>query len=205
MNQITTLSKIPGVVDAAVSMDDIVNVFVSKFEEELYSRRGSVQQSVKNNTAEKNKLKELIQSEVADSVKGMFTKTVLAPGVVVNYKIKAGNEGDLDKSTKWPVSVESHVAIDSEAISFADHSSKTVSMNILVAVNPDHIEHWKQLTNTMNQLKEQLVVLNSEIQGVDRKTRQVKGLIAGQKLADAGMENLLGNEEIAKILALPTA
>jgi len=196
------------VIDAKISMDDIVNVYVSQHEEVLHARRQELQADIKKQNAAKAEIENTIKATATATAKGMFI-TLEGSSHCVSYKVadavlsKDGDKPKLTVSIKQTVAMLNDGATLLKQSSYSDPAVNDFAIGLEVA--EDQLAAIKAIDATLVELKDKLVINNGEIQAIDRKTRQIKGLLAQKKMQDAGMTDILALPEIQSILALPAA
>lgn len=195
--------------DATISFDDVINVFVSRFETELFAQRASIQANLKANQAEKKDLQKQIGANLDEQLEAIFAPLVDGfHDVVVSFYWNKGLEATPNNKERVKISITQTTTLP-EGMQAPDYQGKlpTISKDFDIQIAPpaELISAWKANDVVGEDLKQKLLAVNAEMQGIDRKTRQIKGLIAERKLQDAGMQDLLANEEISKILQLPAA
>lgn len=195
--------------DAKVSFDDLVNIFVSRHEEELHTKRGRIQTQIKELNASKVALIKAIREVAHDSISERF-EPIENMGVKAKFTVVVAEQGDLSKTEFWDVDVKQRLDIVAEqAIQwrpknsvYSDEVSQSVVLQLKVRICDEQVQQWAKIDKELAVLKEQLLLVNGDIQAIDRKTRQIKGLLATKKLEDMGAEQLLELPEVQNILKL---
>lgn len=195
--------------DAKVTFDDLVNIYVSKYEEELHQRRARIQAQIRELNGAKSKLIQAIREIAHDNVADRF-ETIQNDGIVAKFTVSVAEAGDLTKSDFWDVDVKQRLDIVHETALqwrpkntiYSDEVSQSIVLALKVRICDEQVQEWKKTEQELATLKEQLLVVNGDIQAIDRKTRQIKGLLATKKLEDIGATNLLEMPEVQSILKL---
>ena len=212
-NQMTTtdaMSKLS--LNAQVTMDDIVNILVSKHEEALYQRRQQVQEAIRSAMADQKKLGEAIRTMAKNEV-FVLLKPLTEPTLThasISIDVQPAETSDLDKVDYWDVAYEQTLKLPEGPVrivnkNYAHESDKggVFKTTMRVTVQPEQLEDWRQISRLLAEERLELNSVNAELQAVERKTRQVKAHLAQQKLQAEGMEALLAGPEIQNIMALP--
>lgn len=199
-NALAVLNNIE--LNAAVSLDDIVNVFISRYETTCHDQFSEVQARLKEN----GQALKALDLEVLVKLKEDF---VTADQVISRNFMFETKQSFGQITIDWPNSAASinvtHTTMTLNGVKLGGYSGKdTDTNNFTVRVNM--YEHFaaahKRLTEEGTKIREELMVVNHQLQQVDRKARQVKGFIAERKLEQAGMSALLENVELAQLIQL---
>lgn len=198
-----TVGMLNGIgLDAKVNMDDVVNIFISRYETSLNDQFLTTQAALKEHGKKMAaldlealaKIKEdFVQEDTIVCSNGLFeTKqsfgqvTILWPEHVIQFEIKQ----------------TSVAAPGCKMVSYYEVENNKTTFNIRANLHENFVSAWKRLNEEGNQLREELMSINQKLQQVDRKARQIKGLIAEKKLESAGMTDLLNNTELAQLVQI---
>ncbi len=180
-----------------VGIDDVVNVFISKYEDGLIEQRTSKQLEVKQINEQINQVVAKLNVEI-DKFKEQYDQTVTIGLITTVYSI-----GSAATTINWneqtvlcQVAMATKVDGKKDAYYGSGHSTVRVDMVIPVDI---HFE-YKQLLSSKEQLLSELQELNSLLRDVSRKERQVRGRIAEQKLENLGMTDLLNEPSLLKLI-----
>lgn len=199
-NQLATLK-----LDATITFDDLVNVFVSRHEDALHLHRGEIQRSLKLVNADRAILVDEIKAFLKQEVENRFGDVNPDAGIKIAFElVSVTEEHDLKKTDFWPVTLKQSLKIDRTDIKYVKESygDNKYKFDLAIKVTAEHLKAWHSIAKRQNELKEQLVLVNADIQSIDRKTRQVKGLLAAKKLEQADAMALLESDEIKNILKI---
>lgn len=194
--------------DAKVTFDDLVNIYVSQYEEQLHQKRARIQVQIKELNAAKTELIKVIRAQVLEDAQLSFDNSIIG-GFKVKFTVVVDDDHDLGKDTFWPITVKQFTEITipddlkwrSSSV-LRDDVSQSVQWILKHRVEDGMVEAWNKTVKELGELKEQLLGVNGDIQSIDRKTRQIKGLLATKKLEDIGASNLLEMPEVQNILKL---
>lgn len=195
--------------DAKVSFDDLVNIFVSRHEEDLHQKRARIQFQIKELNASKVKLIQAVRDIAHDNVTDRF-ETMQNEAIKTKFTVMVAEDGDLAKDPFWNVDVKMRVDVIDEDVlawrpktsTYSDDVSQSCNLVMKVRICEEQITEWNGLIVELGVLKEALLLVNGDIQSIDRKTRQIKGLLATKKLEAEGLTNLLESKEVQDILKL---
>jgi hypothetical protein len=190
--------------DAKVSMDDLVNVFVSRHEEMLHTQRATAQAAVKSDTAAVNAcVAKLVATTLAIAKQNWMGAHHDTFSIEFDCSIS-----DNEKLTSGKPTLTVRVAetiryfLDNCKMEYNNSTTNSRSFGIVYNVASNDIEELKNLEAIVATSKDDVLRINGQIQSIDRKTRQIKGLLAEKKLRSEGMQDLLDSPEIATILQL---
>jgi len=197
--------------DAKVGMDDIVNIFVSQHEEQLHQQRAAVQKMFKETQSIVQKTIELVKTETLQDVLNQLNHNATKDGLVRDIY-------SFDKDDHMSVNPDNNVVMFSVTrttkiiamgtLQFVGRYNGKFSeqvqehLNLSTNIGSAHLATIKQYKEEADQLQAQLVEINAAIQGIDRKTRQIKAVLAQKNLEAAGLNDVLTSPEIQTILQL---
>lgn len=179
-----------------VGMDEVVSVFVSKYENTLFEKKSELSKAIK---AIKGTLKDLTKSLVLKVDRSQYETTV----PILNLVSKVEDVTvDWDGNTRRKIKPSIHVSVsikDKDSTgSYRDEITKDISIPISTTTLKRHTELDTELTG----LNDSLLEVMGLIKSVSRKERQVRGRISELKLQEAGFEELLESEEMLKLIQL---
>jgi len=188
--------------NATVGLDDVVNVFISRYETACHNRFAEVQSRLKENG---QKLKAL-DLEARTKIKEDF----ITPDEIIgrNYMFETKQTfGDIniEWTGKAILIAVVHTTTALNDVKIAGYNQTTTSIHnfsIRVNLHENFVATFNRLTEEGAAIREELMLVNQLLQQVDRKARQVKGFIAERKLEQAGMSALLENNELAQLIQI---
>lgn len=200
-NKVAILSDLT--INAQINLDDVVNVFISRYETDLTGRFDAIQADMKEN----GKCLKSLDLEVLTKLKEDF---VLADEVIHRCFTHETKQSFGEIVINWPSKTASltinHVTTPLNGCKLDDYySNKTENKNsfkVSVNLHEHFCSAYDRLVGEGSLLREQLMAVNQQLQQVDRKARQIKGVIAERKLEQAGMTDLLQNAELAQLIQL---
>lgn len=193
--------------NASLSFDDVINVFVSKHEEELHAVRTDIQTNLravesKYQQAKKDLLNVYVE-ELLEAHRVAYPHVVFSwLNPVVNHDTNnrtANVNGRLCIELARPASITAPLVYGYSGT--ADRI--TNSEHISITVEEQDMEQLNALYDEKVQLTNQFQVVNGALQGLERKVRQIKAYVAAERLKAEGYEALLDDKNIQSMLALP--
>lgn len=198
--QVAMLNNIE--LNAQVNMDDVVNIFISRYETTLHDQFGQIQVALK----EHSKKLAGLDLEALAKLKEDF---VLADEVIARNALFETKQSYGDIKIIWTEGTATfeikHVTtpvVGCKMVSYQEVESNKNSFNIKVNLHEHFVSAYKRLNEEGTKLRDELLATNQKLQQVDRKARQIKGLIAEKKLEQAGMTDLLNNTELAQLVQI---
>lgn len=184
--------------DARVSFDDLVNIAVSRFETQLHTARTNVQNDMKLNQANRAKFLKALCNEILNQAKKDHASITTIGQLTVTTKVSVDEDAEPKQGN---IAVDVSVAFSgSNLVETQYHITK--ELTVLYAVPPGRIIELDTMVEEYTNLRNQFLNLNQQIQDIDRKTRQVKGLLAEQKLEAQCLTGLLEDQRIQDILQI---
>lgn len=197
-SNITSLTKLT--TDINVGMDEVVNVFVAQYEQNLYNKRDELQDKV---NICKRKIKDYIEAveQSVDVTQYVFENSVLGVYSIIQ-SITAdfeGNKNNGSKSAQTPnITVCVHIKGSKSESSYSD----TIIKSFQHPISTEDVTKWKEMTEELSLLNKDLMKVMMDIKGIDRKERQIRGKISAQKLEASGFNDLLSNPEMLQLIQL---
>lgn len=188
--------------NATVGLDDVVNVFISRYETACHTQFAEVQGRLKENG---QKLKAL-ELEARTKVKEDF----ITPDEIIGRTYMFETKQTFDNITiEWAGKtvmigvVHTTTALNhAKIVGYGQSTTSINTFNIRVNLHENFVGAYNRLTEEGAAIREELMLVNQQLQQVDRKARQVKGFIAERKLEQAGMSALLENSELAQLIRI---
>lgn len=204
MNDSKGLSAIS--MNAQVDLDDVASIFIARFETGLHDQQAAIQRELK----EVQKNRQAVEDEVKTRVEELLAKTFHnfdGPFANITHVIKVNTVGPADRrvlaeiiqKTSTPVDCTVHI-YTSYNYEAGQHDGHKTTMKVAVDMLQSEVDAITNLDDQINGLREQLVQVNNELKGLDRKVRQVKATIAEKKLHELGMTDLLESPELLKLI-----
>lgn len=187
--------------DVKVGMEDVVSVFLSRYENSLHDLRTTKQAEM----AELNKqIKTLTDAELkraTDLVKQAIVTTQDIGLVILEQKL------DGDVVIEWSKKVLNFnlaTTVRSKSVTGDAYRSKTSgTVGGQVEIDSNVQKQYQELIEKKQKIADELTVINNNLRDMSRKERQVKGQIAEMKLSSCGMEQLLQEPTLLALIDDP--
>ena len=178
--------------DVVVGLDEVVNVFVSKYEEGLFEKKDVVSNKLKSVKSDIDylikKLKEVDVSKYEWMKEDIGLKCVLK-GVELRWKDGKGVIGIC--------SVVVEINNDGN-----DWRVDKIGRNIKLDVGKNECEIYFDLMKDEENIKNELFEVMNLIKNVSRKERKIKSKISEMKLKESGYGELLEDREMLKLIEI---
>ena len=183
-----------------VGMDEVVNVFVTQYEDNLHDRKDFLQKQIKTVKKEFNDFnddilndvdKSLYQSEnVLLGISTHVTNTTVVWNKTEEYKYK--------KIANLPQSL-----IDI-SVNVMDTSNKSLSFtkSFYVSISVSNINKHNDIKSKLSDLNTELVDILVQIKSISRKERQIRGNISKMKLEQSCYDGLLEDWNLQKLIKI---
>ncbi len=184
-------------VGASVGMDDVVSVFITRYEDQQISDRQFIQKEM----IELNKvIKDLVSAVTAAVRKSVTRYEVNEDNGQFTVQVRAKTE-DNAINLDWNKGVAQITLLSTvtskSVVGYQGEVSGTIKAEIVI--NGNDTEYYHELMANKTDLTEKLNQVQANLRDVSRKERQVRGKLAQLKLDDAGFGELLND---AALLAL---
>ena len=177
-----------------VSLNDVVNVFVSKFEKGLIEKRNNLQVQIGGKMKEESQRKQEIEEEqkliLAEMFKKDFDYTITNNLFTCELEIKSNWREDKSK------------IIGCLTFKTKDRkSSWNGSMSITKEVEVKD-ETLDQIKADLAEMRKQLGLVIVELSTISIKEREIRGRISERNLIENGFQNILEDSDILKMIEL---
>ena len=183
-----------GELNVKVDLNDVVNVFVSKYEKELLERKKELNEKIRV-------LKEVIGNELK-KVKGKYNEIIKKEfDKDFNWRVKNDlfgcnyEGGDFVNERKEFVGV---IELSKVGGGFRD----IIDFEKKVNVDLEDLKELEKLESELRENKKEMGEVMMLISGISSKEREVRGLISEKNLRENGMEKLLGDVDVLKVIEL---
>lgn len=204
-NLITNLTQLQ--LNASLSFDDVINVFVSKYEDELYAMRTNIQALMRTVESNIDKLKAQLVNAYTEELLGAYQAAhpniaFSFPNPTLHYDESAKTAsivGNVSYTIPRPNQMNIIVSYGyNHTLDLIKHSEQA-----FVTVRPADLEQLNTLCAEKVELISQFQVINAALQGLERKVRQIKAYVAAERLKAEGYQALLDDDNIKTMLSLP--
>ena len=178
-----------------VGIDEVVSIFVSRYETDLYSKKDVLSGRIRSLKADVAK----IESDLIKTVdKSDYEASV--PQFGLSFKVDSVEvRFETDGYARNKVGVTVDVGMYDKA---SDRSYAVYTKTITLPINPQIIADRKALNQELETVNAELLEVMGLIKSVGRKERQIRGKIAEMKMEEAGKSDLLNNDNLTKLIAL---
>lgn len=180
--------------DVNVGMNEVVSVFVSRYEDGLFAKKDEVAARIRET---KSAMKAIEDALVRSVIATEYEADV--PNLGIKFRLGAVSvlwEGgyNIPKNT-LQINVD---MFDSDYNKTASRITKTINQPILA----DKVEAFQYLKGQLESANAEMLEVMGLIKSVSRKERQIRGRISEMKLAQSGFNELLTNPEMLKLVEL---
>lgn len=174
-----------------VGIDEVVSVFVTKYEDALFAKKDELSGKIKSVKASVANLDKMLIGSV-DRQK--YNVSVPQLGFTFDVKDVKVNWEDTYYGKKNTITVELAMYDKSDKDNHSVYT-KNIKLPMLATDIADH----KSMVEELEQLNAELLEVMTNIKSVSRKERQIRGRISEMKLEKAGHSDLLSNPELLKL------
>ncbi len=177
-----------------VGMNEVVSVFVSKYEDGLFAKKDDLSAAIrvlKQELSDFDKsVRELVDSSEYDAKVPNLGFTFKMGDVKVNWEKTWSTEANT-----YTINVEMH---DSSA----KRDGAVYTKTIVKAIPSKIIKQREDVNKALEEKNAELLEVMTLIKSVSRKERQIRGRISEMKLAESGFSGLLDNPDMLKLVEI---
>lgn len=175
-----------------VGMDEVVSVFVSRYETALFEKKDDLSDKIKTIKKEQEDLDNRLINSIDKSQYEMTIEPLNVKSNVHEVRVV------WSKDTSPTIKID--IVLKDAAKTGGYHSS--LSKAISVKVGKKDISVHDEAVKRLDDLNAELMDVMTKIKAVSRKERQIRGKISEMKLKESGFEGLLENPEMVKLVQL---
>lgn len=175
-----------------VGMNEIVSVFVSQYEDQLFEKKALLSDRV---TKLKAQLKGIDRQVTQPIIVDVYNQRV--PGLDVEFKFNK-MEVTWDKNYRNDY-VSNTIVVSIDLVNCSTGKSLHTITKVL-AVPSAFVTLKDELEKDIEKVSAELLSVMTDIKSVSRKERQIRGKLSEMKLAESGFSELLGNPELLKLI-----
>lgn len=185
-----------------VGLDEVVSIFVSKYEDNLYAEKERIEDALKEVATRQNANKTAILASRQNDMDA-FISTVSTTGPIV-FNVTVGKPqvviDDDEQVVNYCVELDAHFVGDPRKNTGYGRQNITLkkSFDIPAALVAERNTNKAEKASLENAL---MVVLGN-INDISRKERKVRGEISARKLEEAGLNDLLQDAGMLKLVQL---
>lgn len=176
-----------------IGIDEVVSVFVTKYEDQLFDRKTDLSARIKQTKQELTDLENKLKSGVDTSQYESKMPVLGLTSTVESVKVRFNN-----KLAESNVAISVKISDDDDRSRYSGSLTKTFEVSISSA----DFEENKSLKEKLENLNTELMEVMGLIKSVSRKERQIRGKISEMKLKESGFESLLESEEMLSLVQL---
>lgn len=180
--------------DVKVGMDEVVSMFVAKYEDGLFAKKDSLQAKIRVAKAALTDLDKMLIGSVDKS-----TYHVEVPQL--GFTFKAG-----EVSVNWGEGYrkeKNSIVVELKMFDKSDKDSHGVyTKHMFVPISQVDIDERQRLNSEVEQSTTELTEVMGLIKSVSRKERQIKGKISEMKMEQAGFRDVMDNPDLQKLIQL---
>ena len=190
--------------DVNVGIDEVVSVFVSQYEDNLFAKKKELSAEIKRVKSEVKSLDTRLIGSVDRSVYDIKVPVLNITSKVDEVSIVwKGDEDEDDYRSRKIKNSTIIVTLElKDEDSDADRYDRTLSKRIKVKITKTDENIHTALLKEQSSLSGELAEVMGLIKSVSRKERQVRGRISARKLEESGYEGLLNDNEMLKLVQL---
>ena len=178
-----------------IGMDEVVNVFVSKYEDDLYVRKDELSDSIKD-------VKKSIESVGKECEKSVDESYYVSNNKVLGISSKVDNVRVSFDDKKKSGSILVDVLIKDDERESSGYRSNCFNKVFEVEVKESVCKKYFKLIEEKNGLEIELMSVMNLIKDISRKERKIRSKISEMKLNESGFSELLNNKDVLKLIKL---
>lgn len=188
-----------------VGMDEVVNVFISQYEEELFRKKDELSIAI---TAAKKAITKHEKDEIA--VQRLIAENKYNSSIdILDAIITVGGiRIHIDDSNNYSVPTEIRDTVTYPCATFelkimcGDH--RIGGKHAFLPINQDYATQLVSLEEELKAVTSELTEILNLIGSINRKERAIRGKISKSKLEACGMSELIAHPELLKLIQLPS-
>jgi hypothetical protein len=176
--------------DVVVGMDEVVSVFVSKYEDDLFDKKKVLSNEVKM-------VKKELENEI-EVLKGRVNKKdyeIVIEKLGLESKVSNVDVSFNDKDRNGII----YINVDIKEKGKMDRYGG-MSKNFEIDLSKKDCKKYYDLEDEVSLKSSELLEVNNLIKDISRKERKIRSKISEMKLKESGFEGLLDNKEMLKLI-----
>ncbi len=190
MNNQTALSTIIET-KASVGMSDMVDVFLTKYETDLYNKKSELKSIIKSIEAERT----AFHKKVNKSFTWTKYKNLGIPELAITATLAEDHSIDWENAI---VTMNVKVSVTKSKHNGFGYSS--INCAVTQKISKTDINKDKRLLNDIEVRRNELTEIIMLITDMSRKERQIRGRISEKRLEEAGLTNFLQSDEMLQLI-----
>ena len=182
-----------------VGMDEVVSVFVSKWEKSLFERKKDLSDKIKQ---VKDDLK--IHTTSLENSVDTSKYEMKIPELGIASTIDSVNVSWADRDEKRSKDNKSEIIVRVEIADTAnsDRWRSTLDKKFITPISKADVKKHNDLEDELSDLNGELIEVMGLIKSVSRKEREIRGAIAERKLQESGLQSLLEDDSMLQLVKL---
>jgi hypothetical protein len=177
----------------SIGMDEVVSVFVAKYEDGLFTKKDELTNAIKAAKAELVRIEEELIA-FSETTKAQFEVNV--PALDITFRVTK-IEINWDNNRYNPNTIQ--FVVDGEEFS-KSNSCGQIRLNRFRPIPESVLAQEKAINAQLKARSAELFVVLESIKSVGRKERQIRGRISELKIAESGLSSLLTNPDMLKLV-----
>jgi len=192
-----------GEIAANVGMDEVVGVFVARWEDSLYKEKDRLSSEIRTVKKDMEQQDKAIVNQARLST-NQYETTVPALGIksVVTDVGLRWNQTNVPYGEKKVVRPVVRYSVAIQNTDSSETSSNQIRKVFDHQVGEADVERHNNFESQLAELNSSLSEILVKIKGIGRKERQVRGRISEMKLQQAGFEDLINHPELVQLVEL---
>lgn len=191
-----------GDISAEVRMDDVVNIFISKYETSLIERKAELIKKVTGAKKEFDEVKSSVQSEMSELLKNHFDTLISwrDPNFInklVVFKFESNKPQINHSLNKGFCKGILYLCRDKESERY-----DSLSYSKELEIPEDLFGKIKEKENNLNSIQEELNQVLESLRNMSAKERQVRGTLSAKRLEASGHVNILEDKDILGLISI---
>ena len=185
-----------------IGLDEVVSIFVSKYEDNLYVEKKRIEGDIKANAGRQTANKEAILASRTTDIEDFVNSISTTGPVTFNFEVSKpqvnlhGDTNVIDYDIQMDVHEVGKPRTDT------GYSRNTVGITKTFDIPAEFVTEREGLNKVKAALEDELMTVLANINDISRKERKVRGEISARKLEEAGMEDILTDEGMLKLVQL---
>ena len=182
-----------------VGMDEVVSVFVSKWEKSLFERKKDLSDKIKQ---VKDDLK--IHTTSLENSVDTSKYEMKIPELGIASTIDSVDVSWADRDEKRSKDNKSEIIVRVEIADTAnsDRWRSTLDKKFITPISKADVKKHNDLEDELSDLNGELIEVMGLIKSVSRKEREIRGAIAERKLQESGLQSLLEDDSMLQLVKL---
>jgi len=173
---------------AAIGINEVVSVYVSKYENGLLAKKDDLSsqiREIKKNLAD-------LDQEIIDSVDTSKFKSVDVSALDLSVEVDV----QIYWTESWKVKANSTLT----SVKFVNKEINTTVKSLNEPIAPHFVKSHKEMTEQLTTLQGELLEVNNDLKTVSRKEREIRGRLAEIKMGEEGMADLVNNDQLLQLI-----